>query len=101
MHREHEGRPDLTQASARTTRTRCRGGQIALVTGITGQDGSYLTELLISKGYTVHGIIRRSSSFNTGRIEHLYKDRHEDGACGARHGGQPVPRRGTHVLTGL
>jgi len=54
--------------------------KVALVTGITGQDGSYLTELLISKGYTVHGIIRRSSSFNTGRIEHLYKDRHSDGS---------------------
>ncbi|MFZ4589461.1 MAG: GDP-mannose 4,6-dehydratase [Ignavibacteria bacterium] len=46
--------------------------KIALITGITGQDGSYLTELLINKGYTVHGIIRRSSSFNTGRIDHLY-----------------------------
>ncbi|RKO85420.1 GDP-D-mannose 4,6-dehydratase, partial [Blyttiomyces helicus] len=45
--------------------------------GITGQDGSYLTELLLTKGYTVHGIIRRSSSFNTGRIEHLYKDPHQ------------------------
>jgi GDP-D-mannose dehydratase len=45
--------------------------------GITGQDGSYLAELLIEKGYQVHGIIRRSSSFNTGRIEHLYKDAHE------------------------
>ena len=47
--------------------------------GITGQDGSYLAELLLEKGYTVHGIIRRSSSFNTGRINHLYKDRHETG----------------------
>ncbi len=46
----------------------------ALITGITGQDGSYLAELLLSKGYEVHGIIRRSSSFNTGRIEHLYLD---------------------------
>ncbi len=46
----------------------------ALITGITGQDGSYLTELLIDKGYEVHGIIRRSSSFNTGRIDHLYND---------------------------
>jgi len=54
--------------------------KVALVTGITGQDGSYLTELLISKGYTVHGVIRRSSSFNTGRIEHLYTDLHEDGS---------------------
>ena len=49
----------------------------ALVTGITGQDGSYLVELLLKKGYEVYGIIRRSSSFNTGRIEHLYEDPHE------------------------
>jgi GDPmannose 4,6-dehydratase len=49
----------------------------ALITGITGQDGSHLTELLLKKGYTVHGIIRRSSSFNTHRIDHLYKDPHE------------------------
>lgn len=48
----------------------------ALITGITGQDRSYLTELLLSKGYEVHGIIRRSSSFNTGRIDHLYQDPH-------------------------
>jgi len=53
--------------------------KIALITGITGQDGSYLAELLLEKGYTVHGIVRRSSSFNTGRIEHIYKDRHETG----------------------
>ncbi|KAJ3166364.1 hypothetical protein HDU87_002209 [Geranomyces variabilis] len=52
--------------------------KVALITGITGQDGSYLTELLLSKGYTVHGIIRRSSSFNTGRISHLYVDGHEN-----------------------
>jgi GDPmannose 4,6-dehydratase len=49
----------------------------ALITGITGQDGSYLAELLLSKGYEVHGLIRRSSSFNTKRIDHLYKDPHE------------------------
>lgn len=49
----------------------------ALITGITGQDGSYLAELLISKGYEVHGIIRRSASFNTGRIDHIYQDPHE------------------------
>ena len=49
----------------------------ALITGITGQDGSYLTELLLSKGYEVHGIIRRASTFNTGRIEHLYQDPHD------------------------
>lgn len=48
----------------------------ALITGITGQDGSYLTELLLRKGYEVHGIIRRSSTFNTTRIDHLYQDRH-------------------------
>ena len=49
----------------------------ALITGITGQDGSYLAELLLEKNYEVHGIVRRSSSFNTKRIDHLYKDRHE------------------------
>jgi GDPmannose 4,6-dehydratase len=48
--------------------------KVALITGICGQDGSYLSELLISKGYEVHGIIRRSSSFNTGRIDHLIND---------------------------
>jgi len=52
---------------------------VALVTGITGQDGSYLAELLLRKDYAVHGIIRRSSSFNTGRIDHLYRDAHETG----------------------
>jgi GDPmannose 4,6-dehydratase len=51
----------------------------ALITGISGQDGSYLVELLLGKGYEVHGIIRRSSSFNTGRIDHLYRDPHEEG----------------------
>ncbi len=51
----------------------------ALITGITGQDGSFLTELLLEKGYEVFGIIRRSSSFNTARIDHLYRDPHEAG----------------------
>jgi len=51
----------------------------ALVTGITGQDGSYLTELLLSKGYEVHGLIRRASTFNTGRIDHIYTDPHMPG----------------------
>jgi len=51
----------------------------ALITGITGQDGSYLTELLLAKGYEVHGLIRRASTFNTGRIEHLYVDQHSVG----------------------
>ena len=49
----------------------------ALISGITGQDGSYLAELLLEKGYEVHGVMRRSSSFSTGRIDHLYQDRHE------------------------
>ncbi|MEX2006661.1 MAG: GDP-mannose 4,6-dehydratase [Candidatus Saccharimonadales bacterium] len=52
----------------------------ALVTGITGQDGSYLTELLLSKGYEVYGIIRRASTFNTQRLDHVYQDPHEKGA---------------------
>ncbi len=52
----------------------------ALITGITGQDGSYLTDFLLEKGYEVHGIIRRSSSFNTGRIDHNFKDFHDKGA---------------------
>lgn len=51
----------------------------ALITGITGQDGSYLAELLLAKGYEVHGIIRRASTFNTGRIDHLYRDPHLEG----------------------
>lgn len=50
----------------------------ALITGITGQDGSYLAELLLSKGYEVHGIIRRASTFNTLRVDHIYQDQHED-----------------------
>ena len=50
--------------------------KVALITGITGQDGSYLAEFLLEKDYEVHGIIRRSSSFNTGRLEHIYKDFH-------------------------
>ena len=49
----------------------------ALITGVTGQDGAYLSELLLSKGYEVHGIKRRASSFNTSRIDHLYQDPHE------------------------
>lgn len=52
----------------------------ALITGVTGQDGSYLAELLLKKGYDVHGIIRRASTFNTGRIDHIYQDPHIDGS---------------------
>jgi GDPmannose 4,6-dehydratase len=64
-------------ASGSDGRATAGGGdqrRVALITGITGQDGSYLAELLLEKGYEVHGIIRRSSSFNTGRIAHLYDD---------------------------
>ena len=52
----------------------------ALITGITGQDGSYLAELLLEKGYEVHGIIRRASSFNTGRLDDIYTDPHNPSA---------------------
>jgi len=52
----------------------------ALITGITGQDGSYLAELLLNKGYAVHGLIRRASTFNTERIDHLYRDFHDPAA---------------------
>jgi GDPmannose 4,6-dehydratase len=56
-------------------------GKVALITGVTGQDGAYLAELLLAKGYAVHGMKRRSSSFNTARIDHLYHDRHVAGAA--------------------
>ncbi len=75
----------------------------ALITGITGQDGSYLSELLLSKGYEVHGVVRRASTFNTERLEHLYRDPHEPGGTallalwrpGRRHGSTPHSREGT------
>ncbi|XP_052391260.1 GDP-mannose 4,6 dehydratase-like [Carassius gibelio] len=59
--------------------------KVAIITGITGQDGSYLAEFLLAKGYEVHGILRRSSSFNTGRIEHLYHNpqTHTEGSIGS------------------
>jgi len=53
----------------------------ALITGVTGQDGAYLAEFLLNKGYLVHGVKRRSSSFNTARVDHLYHDRHEESVC--------------------
>src|SRR5260370_39130227 len=59
----------------------------ALITGITGQDGSYLTEWLLSHDYEVHGIIRRASSFNTGRLDHIYQDPHTAGASMYSHHG--------------
>ena len=55
-------------------------GKTALITGVTGQDGSYLAELLLGKGYEVHGLIRRASTFNTHRIDHLYTDPHDPDA---------------------
>src|ERR1700748_2757682 len=54
------------------------GRRVALITGVTGQDGAYLAELLLAKGYRVHGVKRRSSSFNTQHIDHLYRDQHDD-----------------------
>ena len=54
--------------------------KVALITGVTGQDGSYLVELLLKKGYVVHGLKRRASSFNTSRIDHLYQDPHQTNA---------------------
>jgi GDPmannose 4,6-dehydratase len=71
--------------------------KVALITGITGQDGSYLAEFLLEKGYTVHGIIRRSSSFNTGRIEHLYQDPH----IAHRRIFSPSTHRAANCCTGL
>src|SRR5579863_9545262 len=63
----------MTQSNGGASRT-------ALITGVTGQDGALLAELLLGKGYRVHGIKRRSSSFNTGRVNHLYVDPHQTGA---------------------
>lgn len=63
-------------------------GKTALITGVTGQDGSYLAEFLLNKGYIVHGIKRRSSSFNTARIDHLYRDPHEEGVRFFLHHGE-------------
>lgn len=59
--------------------TQNEGQKVALITGVTGQDGAYLAEFLLKKGYVVHGVKRRSSSFNTGRIDHLYEDSHKTG----------------------
>jgi GDPmannose 4,6-dehydratase len=69
----------LESLNFRSKRTNKLKGKTALITGITGQDGAYLAELLLAKGYHVHGLKRRSSSFNSGRIDHLYQDPHEKG----------------------
>lgn len=63
-----KGRPEMSKTK-----------KVALITGVTGQDGAYLAEFLLNKGYIVHGIKRRASSFNTARVDHLYRDPHEDG----------------------
>ena len=70
----------------------------ALITGITGQDGSYLAELLQGKGYHVHGLKRRSSSFNTDRIDHLYQDPHEKNVRFSLHYGDLTDS--TNLITG-
>ena len=70
----------------------------ALITGITGQDGSYLAEFLLARGYEVHGIVRRASTFNTGRIEHLYRDPHDPEARLRLHYGDLTDSSGLRVL---
>src|SRR5271154_6505237 len=75
-----------------------KAGKTALITGITGQDGSYLAEFLLDKGYDVHGIVRRSSSFNTDRIEHLYRDRHDPNARLFLHYGDLVDGTGLREI---
>ena len=72
--------PNTAQAPNPQSPIRNPQSKKALITGITGQDGSYLAEFLLAKGYEVHGLIRRSSSFNTGRIDHLYRDPHDKAA---------------------
>jgi GDPmannose 4,6-dehydratase len=72
----------------------------ALITGITGQDGSYLAELLLDKGYEVHGVIRRASTFNTGRIDHLYRDPHVNDVKLFLHYGDVVDSTSLHRLLG-
>lgn len=72
----------------------------ALITGITGQDGSYLAELLIAKGYSVHGIVRRASTFNTSRLEHLYRDPHDPAARLFLHFGDMSDASGLRQILG-
>ena len=73
----------------------------ALITGITGQDGSYLAELLLAKGYEVHGIIRRASTFNTERIDPIYQDRHESGARMFLHYGDLTDANHLRILAAI
>jgi GDPmannose 4,6-dehydratase len=69
-----------TVRGTKMTRRAATNGRVALITGVTGQDGAYLSELLLNKGYVVHGIKRRASLFNTARIDHLHQDEHEGGS---------------------
>ena len=73
----------------------------ALVTGITGQDGAYLTEFLLGKGYEVHGLLRRASSFNTDRIDHIYHDPHVSGPALTLHYGDVQNLRGLRVAASV
>ena len=77
-------KPIVAATTRKRNETRPR---VALITGVTGQDGAYLAELLIKKGYVVHGLKRRSSSFNTGRVDHLYRDLHDGDVCFQMHYG--------------
>ena len=88
-----EKRPSVSDAKVQPRE------KVALITGITGQDGSYLAEFLLCKGYIVHGIIRRSSSFNTGRINHLYKDRHLNNVRLFLHYGDMTGKQTARVVT--
>ena len=75
--------------------------KVALITGITGQDGSYLAELLLDRGYAVHGLIRRASTFNTSRIDHLYSDPHENGRLTLHYGDMTDGSRLVTLLAAL
>src|SRR5579862_5860145 len=88
----------LVSLAFRSILMQSKPGKTALITGITGQDGSYLAELLLAKGYDVHGIVRRSSSFNTDRIEHLYRDRHDPNAHLFLHYGDLVDGTGLREI---
>jgi GDPmannose 4,6-dehydratase len=72
--------------------------KVALITGVTGQDGSYLSELLLKKGYEVHGVKRRSSSFNTQRVDHIYEDPHLDSRNFFLHYGDVTDSSNLHKL---
>src|SRR3954470_6789366 len=77
---DHGTRGTYAQSPPKRRRIRTPMTKRALITGITGQDGSYLAELLLAKGYNVHGLIRRASTFNTVRIDHIFQDPHDPNA---------------------